>query len=75
VREFLELAAEYSGVDWKKYVEIDARYLRPTEVDHLQGDSSKAREMLGWKPEMTFEALARGWSTTTPNSPFRNRLS
>jgi len=59
VREFLELAGEYAGVDWKKHVELDPRYLRPTEVDHLRGDASKTRELLGWKPEIRFEELVR----------------
>jgi GDPmannose 4,6-dehydratase len=59
VQEFLELAAEYAEVDWKKYVQLDPRYLRPTEVDHLRGDASKARELLGWKPECSFEDLVR----------------
>jgi len=60
VREFLELAASYSGVDWKKCVEKDPRYFRPTEVDSLQGDASKARRVLGWKPEISFEELVQG---------------
>jgi GDPmannose 4,6-dehydratase len=59
VREFLDLAAEFAGVDWKKCVETDARYLRPTEVDALQGDASKARRVLGWRPEISFEELVR----------------
>src|SRR5258705_5712366 len=59
VREFLELAASYAGVDWNKCVEKDARYLRPTEVDSMQGDSSKARRLLGWEPEISFEELVR----------------
>src|SRR3981081_1401576 len=57
VREFLELAASYAGVDWKKCVAEDARYFRPTEVDSLQGDSSKARRVLGWEPEISFDDL------------------
>lgn len=59
IREFLDLAGEYCGVDWKGCVEIDARYLRPTEVDHLLGDSSKARRELGWAPRVTFEGLVK----------------
>ena len=46
-----------SDLDWKKYVELDPRYFRPTEVDHLRGDASKAREKLGWKPKVTFKQL------------------
>jgi GDPmannose 4,6-dehydratase len=57
VREFLELAASICGVDWEKHVESDPRYLRPTEVDALCGDSSKAREKLGWAPKVTFPEL------------------
>lgn len=59
VREFLELAAEYTGVNWKTCVEKDPRYFRPTEVDALQGDSSKARSALGWRPEISFDELVR----------------
>jgi GDPmannose 4,6-dehydratase len=59
VREFLDEAFRYAGLDWATHVEIDTRYLRPTEVDHLQGDSSKARERLGWKPKVGFEELVR----------------
>jgi GDPmannose 4,6-dehydratase len=57
VREFLNIAAERLGMDWKKYVETDPRYLRPTEVDALCGDASKARAKLGWKPKVSFEQL------------------
>lgn len=59
VRDFLELAASYAGVRWKEYVEIDPRYIRPTEVDLLQGDATKARRVLGWEPEIGFEELVR----------------
>ncbi len=57
VREFLELAFNYVNLDWQDYVEFDQRYLRPAEVDLLIGDSSKAREKLGWTPSVTFEQL------------------
>jgi GDPmannose 4,6-dehydratase len=57
VREFLEVAAEHVGVNWRKHVELDERYFRPTEVDFLQGDASKAREKLGWTPEVNFRQL------------------
>jgi GDPmannose 4,6-dehydratase len=60
VREFLELAASYAGVNWQKCVEKDARYFRPTEVDSLQGNASKARRVLGWEPEISFDQLVRG---------------
>lgn len=59
VREFLDLAGAYSGLDWTKYVETDPRYFRPTEVDYLLGDASKARQRLGWKPLVSFEELVR----------------
>lgn len=59
VREFLECASDYAKVDWKKYVEIDPRYFRPTEVDILQGDASKAERVLGWKPNVKFHDLVR----------------
>jgi len=59
VREFLDVASEYAEVDWRKHVEFDARYLRPTEVDSLCGDSSKARQLLGWKPEIGFRDLVK----------------
>jgi len=59
VREFLELAFGMLDLDWRKYVEIDPRYFRPTEVDHLLGDASKAREKLGWRPRVSFEELVR----------------
>jgi GDPmannose 4,6-dehydratase len=59
VREFLDLAADVAGVNWPAHVEIDPRYLRPTEVDELCGDASRAREQLGWKPTVDFESLVR----------------
>jgi GDPmannose 4,6-dehydratase len=59
VREFLDEAFGYLGLDWKLYVEIDPRYFRPTEVDLLIGDATKAREKLGWEPKVTFKQLVR----------------
>ena len=59
VREFLEEAFGYAGLDWKKYVAIDKRYFRPTEVDCLLGDSTKARAKLKWKPKVGFKQLVR----------------
>jgi len=59
VKEFLQEAFGYAGLDWKKYVEIDKRYFRPTEVDSLLGDSSKARKKLKWKPKVGFKGLVR----------------
>jgi len=57
VREFLEAAFARVGLDWRDYVEIDPRYFRPTEVDHLLGDASKARQRLGWRPRVSFSEL------------------
>ena len=57
VREMLELAFGYLNLDWEKYVKIDPLYLRPTEVDFLIGDASKAKKKLGWEPTVTFEEL------------------
>jgi GDPmannose 4,6-dehydratase len=59
VREFLDEVFGYLGLDWQEYVEIDPQYYRPTEVDFLQGDSSKARKILKWEPKVTFKELAR----------------
>lgn len=59
VREFLEEAFTYAGLDWRDHVEIDPRYFRPIEVEHLQGDATKAREKLGWSPRVTFKELVR----------------
>ena len=57
VKEFAELVFNKLDLDYQKYVKFDPKYLRPTEVDALQGDSSKIRNKLGWKPEYTFEML------------------
>jgi GDPmannose 4,6-dehydratase len=57
VKEFLQEAFGYAELDWKKFVEIDKRYFRPTEVDLLLGDSSKARRVLKWKPKVKFKQL------------------
>jgi GDPmannose 4,6-dehydratase len=59
VREFVEQAFSYVNLDWKEYVEIDPDYYRPTEVDYLQGDASKARRILGWEPKVGFKELVR----------------
>ncbi|MGD1938473.1 MAG: GDP-mannose 4,6-dehydratase [Cyanophyceae cyanobacterium] len=57
VQEFLEVSFAYAGLNWQEYVEFDARYLRPAEVDLLIGDPAKAKEKLGWEPSVTFEEL------------------
>lgn len=59
VREFLQQAFAYVGMDWQKYVTIDPRYFRPLEVEHLRADASKAREKLGWEARVTFPELVR----------------
>lgn len=59
VREFLDIAAEMVGLDWKEFVKIDSRYFRPAEVDYLLGDSTKARAALGWKPKTSFRELVQ----------------
>jgi GDPmannose 4,6-dehydratase len=57
VRELVEIAFREVGLDWEEYVRIDPRYYRPTEVDFLQGDPSKAMRVLGWRPRMSFQEL------------------
>jgi GDPmannose 4,6-dehydratase len=59
VREFVEAAFGHAGLDWQDFVEIDKRYLRPTEVDFLLGDSSKARARLSWEPKVKFDQLVK----------------
>jgi GDPmannose 4,6-dehydratase len=59
VREFLEETFAYAGLDIEKCVRIDQKYYRPTEVDVLIADASKAQRVLGWKPEITFSDLVR----------------
>jgi len=59
VREFLEEAFSYNDLDWREFVEIDPRYFRPTEVDFLLGDATKARQLLGWQPRVKFRELVR----------------
>ena len=57
VREFVDVAFSQLGLSYQDYVEIDPRYFRPTEVDLLIGDPTKARDTLGWEPEVSFEQL------------------
>ncbi len=60
IREFLDLAFRCAEIDgWERYVRTDPRFERPSEVDVLCGDASKARERLGWKPQITFDELVR----------------
>jgi GDPmannose 4,6-dehydratase len=57
IREFLELAFRRVGLDWREHVEMDARHIRPSEVDLLRGDASRARSKFGWAPTVTFQEL------------------
>ena len=57
VQEFVEEAFSYAGLDWRDYVEIDPWYYRPSEVDLLVGDASKAKRVLEWEPKTTFKDL------------------
>jgi GDPmannose 4,6-dehydratase len=59
VREFCQIAFEHVGMDWEEHVTVDDRFLRPAEVDLLIGDPTKARSVLGWKPEVSFDGLVR----------------
>lgn len=59
VRELLDEAFGHLGLDWQQFVEVDPRYFRPAEVDLLIGDATKARQKLGWQPEITFNELVR----------------
>jgi GDPmannose 4,6-dehydratase len=59
VREFVERAFSYAGLDWERHVAYDPRYTRPTEVDLMQGDAAKARTELGWAPSVSFDELVR----------------
>jgi GDPmannose 4,6-dehydratase len=57
VRDLVEVAFGHVGLDWKSHVRLDPKLLRPAEVDHLIGESSKARQKLGWTPEIDFQGL------------------
>ena len=57
VRDLLDLAFSRLQLDWRKHVKIDHKYYRPTEVDLLIGDASKAKQVLGWEPKVRFEEL------------------
>jgi len=53
----VQVAFEHAGLEWRKYVRTDPALLRPAEVDHLIGDASKAKRVLGWQPKVSFENL------------------
>jgi len=57
IRDLVQIAFDRVGLDWQKYVRTDPKLLRPAEVDHLIGDSSKARQLLGWLPSVDFKGL------------------
>jgi GDPmannose 4,6-dehydratase len=59
IRDFLDLSFGHAGLEWQKYVEIDPKYYRPSEVDVLIGDASKAKKQLGWVPKTKFPELVR----------------
>jgi GDPmannose 4,6-dehydratase len=59
VEEFVDVAFAHAGLAWRDHVEIDPRYYRPSEVDALIGDASKAERLLGWKPQVRFDELVR----------------
>jgi GDPmannose 4,6-dehydratase len=60
VREFCEAAFGHAGLEWERFVEIDSRYFRPTDVEELRADPSRARADLGWKPKVSFQELVTG---------------
>ena len=57
IQEVVEIAFTAAGLDWRRYVRQDPALLRPAEVDHLVGDASKARRILGWEPRVAFPTL------------------
>jgi GDPmannose 4,6-dehydratase len=59
VKEFLDLAFGHLGLDWREHVKQDPRYLRPSEVDLLLGDATRAKERLGWSPRTSFPELVK----------------
>ena len=59
VRQLVELAFGHVGLDWQDYVEVDPKLLRPAEVNTLRGDAAKARNLLGWRPTVSFPELVR----------------
>jgi GDPmannose 4,6-dehydratase len=59
VRELVDVAFAHAGLDSGKYVKLDPKFLRPAEVDHLIGDAAKARSVLGWQPDVSFEVLVK----------------
>ena len=58
-RNLVDIAFRCAGLEWNKYVKLDPALIRPAEVEHLIGDSSKARQILGWQPRISFPQLVR----------------
>ena len=69
VKDFLQLSFDAVGLDWEKYVRFDERYIRPTEVDALIGDYSKAKNVLGWEPKVLTPELAKRMTLAEVNKP------
>jgi GDPmannose 4,6-dehydratase len=59
VKEFIDEAFSYVGLDWQKYVKIDQKYFRPSETEDLEADASKIKKIMGWAPKITFKDLVR----------------
>jgi GDPmannose 4,6-dehydratase len=59
VRDFVRRVFDRLDLDWRRHVEIDPRYFRPTEVEHLHGDPARAKELLGWEPRVDLDELVR----------------
>jgi GDPmannose 4,6-dehydratase len=59
VRDLVEVAFAHAGLDWRAHVKLDPKLIRPAEVEHLIGDSTKARTELGWQPDVDFAALIK----------------
>ena len=57
IREFCQVAFEYVDLDWQQYVVVDEKFFRPAEVNQLLGNAAKAREKLGWEPQISFEEM------------------
>ncbi|MFH1568808.1 MAG: GDP-mannose 4,6-dehydratase [Gemmatimonadota bacterium] len=57
IRQFCEVAFSYVGLDWQDFVTVDAKFMRPAEVEVLRGDPGKARRILGWEPQVSFEQM------------------
>jgi GDPmannose 4,6-dehydratase len=72
VREFCEIVFSKLGLNWAEYVEVDPQFTRPQELHYLKGDSTKARTVLGWKPEHTFESLVEDMVVSASNRELFN---